>query len=222
MHENTTGASKHIALFGGTFCPIHNGHLGVALFLQHYFHFDAFYFLPNKAPTLDKIATASLEQRLAMLEIALAPYSFFTIDRREVNRATPSFMIDTLKSLRAELGEGTAISLIIGMDSFKQLHRWHDWQNIFTLCNLIVMERPGEELALAEPLRNLLASKQIQQITEPKTLCSKKRGGFYLCNAGVYPISSTMICGLIQSGGDASAFLPPAVLEYIQEKNLFR
>lgn len=222
MHENTTSAPKHIALFGGTFCPIHNGHIGVALFLQDYFHFDAFLFLPNKAPILDKTATASVEQRLAMLELALAPYPFFTIDKREANRATPSFMIDTLKSLRAELGNDIAISLIIGMDSFQQIHRWHDWEKIFTLCNLIVLDRPGaEEIHLSEPLRNLLIANCIHQITDPKDLSSTQRGGFYRCNAGIYPISSTMICGLIQSGGDAGPFLPPAVLKYIQEKSLF-
>lgn len=223
MHKNTISAPKHIALFGGTFCPIHNGHIGLALFLQDYFHFDSFLFLPNKSPTLDKTATASVEQRLAMLELALAPYPFFTIDRREVNRATPSFMIDTLKSLRAELGNDIAISLIIGMDSFQQLHRWHDWESIFTLCNLIVLDRPGaRETHLSAPLRNLQITNCIYQITDPQNLSSTQRGGFYRCNAGKYPISSTMICGLIQSGRDASLFLPPAVLEYIKENNLFR
>lgn len=223
MHENTTSAPKHIALFGGTFCPIHNGHIEVALFLQKYFQFDAFLFLPNKAPTLDKTATASLEQRLAMLKLALAPYPVFTIDRREAKRSTPSFMVDTLKSLREELGGDVAISLIIGMDSFQQFHRWHDWQKIFVLCNLIVIDRPdARETQPPEPLRKLLAKGQIHQLTDSKALSLAKRGGFYRCNAGAYPMSSTMICKLIQSGGDASPFLPPAVLKYIQEKNLFR
>lgn len=216
-------ASKHIALFGGTFCPVHNGHIGVALFLQKHFHFDQFLFLPNKAPTLDKTATATLEQRLAMLELALAPYPIFKIDRRELNRNTPSYMVKTLESLRDELNdEKAAISLIIGMDSFQQFHRWHQWQKIFTLCNLIVLERPDEiQTRPPEPLRKLLSKGEIEQITDPTTLSSTKRRGFYYCNAGAYPISSSMIRKLIQSGKDTSSFLPSKVLHYIKDNHLF-
>jgi nicotinate-nucleotide adenylyltransferase len=209
----------HIAIFGGTFCPIHNGHIGVAIFLQEHFQFDEFLFLPNKAPTLDKTTRTSVEQRLVMLELALEPYPAFIIDRREINRPTPSFMVDTLMSLREERGEDVSISLILGMDSFQQLHRWHDWQTILTLCNLIVINRPDTE---NKSLPKALEKSAIYQISDPKVLSSAKRGGFYRCNAGLYPISSTVICALIQSGGDAGSFLPPAVWTFIQEKNLFK
>jgi nicotinate-nucleotide adenylyltransferase len=222
--QNTTSAPKHIAVFGGTFCPIHNGHIGVALFLQEQFHFDQFLFLPNKAPTLDKTAAASLEHRLAMLELALAPYPMFTIDKREINRPTPSYMIETLESMRCELDdEKAAISLIIGMDSFQQFHRWHAWQKIITRCNLIVIDRPGEIKAHPpEPLRKLMQEKRLQQIFDAKLLFSTKREGFYRVNAGAYAISSEMIRLRIKSGQDIKPFVPASVLQYIKENHLFQ
>jgi len=214
---------KHIALFGGTFCPVHNAHLAVALFLQAYFQFDEFIFLPNKTPTLDKTATASPEERLAMLDIALAPYPFFTIDKRELNRTTPSYTVDTLVSIRKDLDDKTAISFIMGMDNFKQLHRWHDWQKILTLCNIIVIDRPNNENPQhPEPLSLPLIADNIYEIVDPKRLSTTNRGGFFRCHAGTYAISSTTIRNLIRAKGDAGAYLPPAVLNYIKKNHLFK
>ena len=88
-----------IAVYGGTFSPIHRGHIEVARFLQAKFTFDEFKFLPNQSPVLDKSASAPVAHRLAMLRLALAPYPQFSIDQREVERPSPSYMIDTLKSL---------------------------------------------------------------------------------------------------------------------------
>ena len=222
MQQTIIKTPQHIAVFGGTFCPIHRGHLEVALFLQKQLNFGLFLFLPNKAPVLDKEATALYVHRLAMLRLALAPYPNFKIDRREIDRPTPSFMVDTLASLRQELGDGVAISLIIGIDSFQQLHRWHDWQTLFTLCNLIVMDRPGYESSILPNLINArLIQGEIHEIKDPLILATTSRGGFYRCNAGRYDISSTTIRALIQRGDDATPFLPAAVSTYIKEKKLF-
>lgn len=216
MQKNNsfTKASKHIAIFGGTFSPIHNAHIAVALFLQEYFKFDTFIFLPNKTPTLDKTTqTASLEDRLTMLELALNPYPMFTIDLREAKRNTPSFTVDTLMSFREELGNDVAISFIIGLDNLKQFDRWHDWKKILTLCNLIVINRPCD--------KQTASTIAIPEIIDPFLLSTSKRGGFYLCDAGIYPISSTLVRNLIQSGENASAHLPAPVFNYIVQKKLF-
>ena len=213
---------KHIALYGGTFCPIQNAHICLALFLQEKFKFDEFRFIPNKEPVLDKSAATTLEHRLAMLELALAPYSSFMIDRREATRSTPSFMINTLKDLREELAHvPCAISLVIGVDNFNEFHRWHDWEKILTLCNLIVIERPGYEIThLSAPLREQLLSHQIHEITDPQELSMGGTGGFYRCNAGLYDISSTLIRDQIKVSGDVGAYLPKSVLDYIKKKIL--
>lgn len=222
MQQTMIKALQHIAVFGGTFCPIHRGHIEGALLLKKKINFDRFVFLPNKAPVLDKKAMALCVHRVAMLRLALAPYPDFKIDMREINRQTPSFMVDTLRSFRQEWGNDVAISLIIGEDSFRQLHRWHDWQTLFTLCNLIVMDRPGYECAtLPNPIKARLIQGEIHEIKDPLILSTTSRGGFYRCNTGRYDISSTTIRALIKRGDDATSLLPVAVLNYIKEKKLF-
>ena len=214
---SSNSASRHIAVYGGTFCPIHRGHIEVALFLQDLFKFDQFNFLPNKAPVLDKTAEVSLEHRLAMLQLALTPYPFFNIDRREIDRLTPSFMVETLSTLREELvDKSTAITLIIGMDSFLQFHRWREFEKILTLCNLIVLERPGWKSEIPEPLQG-----KINEIIAPYELSTGKTGGFYLCDAGKYDISSTKIREAIKAGADMRLFLTPEITDYIKKHKLF-
>jgi nicotinate-nucleotide adenylyltransferase len=213
----------HIAILGGTFCPIHKGHIQAALSLQQRFKFDRFLFIPNKAPVLDKEIDISTKHRLAMLELALAPYPEFTIDRREINRLTPSFMINTIKSLRDELDDDAiAMSLIIGEDCFQEFHRWHDWETLLTLCNLIVIERPGfKPLKLPDPLEKHLLIEKLKELNNETALFSNTRGGFFRCNAGAYPISSTQIRNLTQKGLDTDHLLPSHVLKYIKEHGLF-
>ena len=210
--------TKHIALYGGTFCPIQNAHLRLANALQAIFNFDQFRFLPNKEPVLDKIVATSLPHRMAMLELALKPYPKFMIDTREINRSTPSFMVDTLDDLRNELSEEPCnISVIIGMDNFLQFHRWHARERILTLCNLIIIERPGVEMTTLPALM----TPQPHEIVVPEALSSGETGGFYRCNAGLYDISSTRIRDLIEAGVDVGLFLPAPVWDYIKKHKLF-
>ncbi len=201
---------KRIALFGGTFSPIHNGHVNLARFLQSKFHFDEFRFVPNKAPVLDKNSIIPLADRLAMLALALAPYPEFIIDEREVHRDTPSYTVDTLIDIKRE-EKNCVISLIIGADSFRQFHRWHEWEKILTLCQLIVLERPGQDESVPKELQE-----KLHEINDVQSL-SKETGVFYRCNAGRYDISSTMVRDLIRLGKDVSAYLPPAVCTYLAE-----
>ncbi len=213
---------KHIAIYGGTFCPIHNAHLKIACFLQNKFKFDEFRFLPNKAPVLDKTPETSLKHRLAMLALALASYPQFKMDMHEVERPTPSFMIQTLEDIQKEETDGVVISLILGMDSFNNLHRWREWEKIMTLCNLIVIERPDcEAMLFASPLQDKIDSGQLNEITDAALLSLEANGGFFRCNAGWYAISSTTIRECIQTGQDASAYLPTPVWNYIMSHNLF-
>jgi nicotinate-nucleotide adenylyltransferase len=214
----------HIAILGGTFCPVHKGHIQVALRLQQHFKFDRFLFIPNKAPVFDKEIAISTEHRLAMLELALAPYPELTIDRREINRPTPSFMVDTIKSIRDELADDTiAISLIMGEDCFQEFHRWHHWQTLLSLCNLIVIERPNiEPIGLPAPLKEYIVSGDLIELMDATELLAGKRGGFFRCHAGAYPFSSTHIRELIQKNQDLSTFLPPEVIHYIEINNLFK
>ncbi len=201
---------KRIALFGGTFSPIHNGHINLARFLQSKFHFDEFRFVPNKAPVLDKGTIIPLADRLAMLALALAPYPEFIIDEREVHRHTPSYTVDTLIDIKRE-EKNCVISLIIGADSFNQFHRWHEWEKILTLCHLIVVDRPGQDRTVPKELQE-----KLHEVKDYQAM-PKETGVFFWCDAGSYDISSSMVRDLTRAGKDVSAYLPPKVCAYIAE-----
>ena len=221
-HDNVVKTMKHIAIYGGTFNPIHLGHIKVACDLQEHFKFDKFIFLPNKSPVMDKITTVSPTDRLEMLRLALASYPAFTIDEREINRPTPSFMVETLSSIREDLGnEKMAISLIIGMDSFLQFHRWCDWQKILTLCNLIVLERKGHVKRLPLLLEEAQKKGEINLIENEAQLVNGTSGGYFFYNAGLYDVSSTTVRELLKSGEDASLFLTLPVKNYIERNGLY-
>lgn len=117
-----------IAIFGGSFDPIHNGHLQTSLAIQKYFNFDSYIFLPCKTPTLKPATVANSEQRIEMILRAINRYKQnFKLDLREIERTTPSYMVETLESFRAESPEAS-ITLIIGYDAFISLSQWHQWQ----------------------------------------------------------------------------------------------
>ena len=110
-----------MGILGGSFDPIHYGHLHIALNLYQQLHLREVRFIPCKNPVSNKKIVASKQQRLTMLQLALQPYSYFSIDQRELHRASPSYMIETLASLRIELGNNTALGLILGYDNLATL-----------------------------------------------------------------------------------------------------
>lgn len=208
-----------LAIFGGTFDPIHNGHLQTSLNVQHYFKFNAFSFLPCKTPAIKPPSTATGAERVAMIELAIEDYPFFSVDLREINRATPSYMVDTLRDLRQEYPD-SAITLIIGYDALVSLPRWHQWQKLITLANLLVINRTAfSHLDLPESIAELLKT---HQTTDKEELLTTKAGVIMLFDAGNYPISSTQTRKEIQEHHYSEANLPPKVAEYIAEKNLYR
>lgn len=130
----------NIAIFGGSFDPIHNGHLQVSLSIQQHFKFDTYIFLPCKMPTIKPPTLANNDQRIEMIHLAIKDFPEFKMDLREIERPTPSYMVETLESFRAEL-PNDSISLIMGYDAFLSLPRWYQWEKIITLSNLIIINR---------------------------------------------------------------------------------
>ena len=138
---------NNILIYGGSFDPPHLGHIKTASAVQKKFNFDTFFFVPCKQPVLKSKSIASSAQRLDMLKLALTSYSQFEfqIDTRELDRDTPSFMLDTLTSFQEEYKNKASITLLLGMDAFLELPRWHQWKKILTCCDLLVMQRAGED-----------------------------------------------------------------------------
>ncbi|RAP36281.1 hypothetical protein B1207_09030 [Legionella quinlivanii] len=208
----------NVLIFGGTFDPVHKGHLGIAENVQQHFHFQRFIFLPCKLPLLKQSATASPTQRLKMLELALADYPVschFEIDEREINRPSPSYTVTTLESYREELGENVALTLLMGMDSFHQLPQWHQWTRILELANILVIKRPdispSDSSNLTESLSRHLTKREVD-------LKNTAQGLIYFFDAGAYPISSTEIRrnSLLNSEN-----MPESVLEFITHNKLY-
>jgi len=205
-----------IVIFGGTFDPIHNGHLQLATDLTARLPLTEIRFLPCRQPLLKKTPQANAEQRLAMLNIAL-PAPIFTVDKREIVRNTPSYMVTTLTSLRKELGQ-TPLALMLGMDAFITLPQWHQWQRLIELAHLIVINRPNYQIPQQEPLASFFAKHYLadqQHLTE-------QASGYIICqDLPPMHISSSQIRQQIVSGHTPKKYLPAEVWCYIQEAKLY-
>ena len=137
--------NKPIGLFGGTFDPIHHGHLQTAERLCTDLKLTQIFFILCKQPVLKPAARATAQQRLDMLALALKNYSQFTVDKRELTRDTPSYTIDTLKSYQQEM-PNTPLYFILGIDAFLQLPQWYQWQQLLDYCHLIIINRPNYKI----------------------------------------------------------------------------
>ena len=210
---------QNLILFGGSFDPVHYGHLRTALAVQQHFHFQRFVFLPCKSPVLKAITKASSQQRVDMLNLAIKPYHDFSIDLREIQRDGPSYMVDTLASFRQELGNATSITLLLGRDAYFQLPKWHKWEMLLQLSNLLIMERPESKSNLPKDLTVL----EKQHLTYNETeLFDIPCGKILHYHAGIYEISSTWIREQLKKGADVGEYLPPSIYQYIKDQELYQ
>ena len=208
-----------IAIFGGTFDPIHNGHLQASISIQNYFKFDSYIFLPCKVPTIKPPSLANNAQRIEMIKLAIKEIPDFKLDIREIERDTPSYMVETLQSFRLEYPQAS-ITLIIGYDAFLSLPNWYQWEKIITLANLLVINRMEfANQAIPEIIQRFL--KKYQSTSKDEVL-NAQAGNVFLFDAGHYDISSTSLREAIKKGADVQSTLPYRVYEYIKSQELYR
>lgn len=223
-----------IALFGGSFDPVHNGHIALAESLHERFGFQELRFLPAARSPLKGEATPD-QHRLSMIELAIRSKQAFTIDDRELKRPPPSYTIDTLKALRQELGNDTALVFILGQDSFADLPRWKDWQHLTDYAHLLVVNRPGAVSKLPEPLQNWLTprlktfhktlhkpSNEQSDTLSHEPLNQTIHGGVWMVETPPHNIASQQIRATIQAGESTKDWLNPAVSDYIAHHHLYR
>lgn len=209
----------HIAIFGGTFDPIHNGHLQTSLAIQSYFQFDTYLFLPCKIPTIKAPTLANSQQRIKMIELAINVYPGFKLDLREIERDSPSYMVETLQSFREEF-QDASITLIMGYDAFISLPSWHQWEKLITLANLLVINR--DEFILHSMPIIIQKFLEQHQSTEKSELLNNKSGVVLRFDAGHYDISSTMIRKEIKQKKDVRSKIPIKVYQYIKDEGLYQ
>ena len=200
--------SKPLAIFGGTFDPVHLGHLSVAWEASELLDADV-RLMPASVPPHRPAPTASPAQRVAMLRAALQGQSRLTVDTRELERAGPSYTIDTLIELRAEQGDRPLV-LLIGADAFANLATWHRWRELFDAAHIGVLSRPGVDARLPGALEREVADRRMADVSALRGLPAGK-----LIELAVTPleISATRIRELLAAGRDPRYLLPAGLFD---------
>ena len=210
--------NKAIGLLGGTFDPVHIGHLRPAIALLEQLSLAEVRLLPNYIPPHKATPNSSPAHRLAMVKLAVEHTLGLVADDRELQRNRPSYTLETLIELRAELPD-TPLCFLIGMDSLCHLDQWHGWQQLLDYAHLVVSHRPGWQPKFNANIRALLDTHGIQDSSQ---LHHRLNGGIYLFDNPQLDISSSQIRDCMQSGNNPQYLLPDPVLEYIREKGLYQ
>jgi nicotinate-nucleotide adenylyltransferase len=219
-----TASSAALGLLGGTFDPVHCGHLELAREARAALGLEAVRLVPAGDPPHRAAPIASASHRLAMLELAIADYQGLEVDAREIHRAGPSYTVLTLEELRNE-APARPLALILGADAFRGLPTWHRWREIFDLAHLVVVARPGAPLAAA--LAPSLAAEWRNRLNaDPRALSQSVSGAIVTQPITPHDISASAIRAQLARGApgiDAvRGLLPAAVLAYIRRNQLYR
>jgi len=219
-----------VAIVGGTFDPIHFGHLRMALESADRLNLDEVRFIPSARPPHRGEPDASDRQRLEMVELAIADEDLFVLDDREYRREGVSYMVDTLESLRAEMGDNVSLILIMGSDAFLGLASWHRWQRLLKLVHIVVVTRPGDVRVFGtnsvngSAIRDLELQKHYNShlTGDLGELHVNPCGSIYTLETTALGISASNIRNMIAAGQSPKFLLPGTVLSYINERNLYR
>lgn len=207
-----------IAFLGGTFDPIHLGHLRPALEIGEAISLKQLFFMPNHIAPHKSSSHCNPKQRCEMVELALHNQTRMDIDTRELNRHKPSYTIDTLKELKKEYPH-TPICFIMGMDSLISFDTWFHWQEILSYCHLIISHRPGFECVFNEQIQTLVDA---HQTTNKHDLHNLQMGKIYFQTTSQLAISSSEIRQLLNNDISIDYLVPEAVNDYIQEHQLYK
>ena len=209
-----------IGIFGGTFDPIHFGHLRLAEEMAEGLGLSRVRFIPAGQPPHRGVPRTTATRRLEMVRRAIAGNPRFEVDAREVQRPEPSYTVDTLTALRAELGNEQPLWLLLGTDAFRGLPTWHEWRRLFELANIAVAARPGAQLLESDALPDELKH-EVSQRQQAAGSASGPAGSVLLRQMTPLDISATVIRDTLARQGSARYLLPDAVLAYIHEHQLY-
>ena len=202
---------RPMGVFGGTFDPIHYGHLRTAFEMLQVLRFDEVRFIPCGDPPHRGTTFASASERLRMVELATAGQNGFVVDDRELRRQGPSYSIDTLLSLREEFVD-RALGLIVGMDAFLGLRGWHRWAELLDVAHIIVAHRPGWKAPDMGPLGEMLTEFGTHRVDD---LHTAPHGRVHIHAVTQLEISSTEIRELVAAGRDPRFLMPDSVRDEI-------
>ena len=205
-------------MLGGTFDPIHHGHLRMALDLRDRLGFEQVRLVPCAQPPHRESPGCSAQQRLEMVKLALDAEPKLLIDDRELRADRLSYSYDTLASLRAELGETVSLTMVMGTDSLVSLDSWHRWQELLALSHILVIARPGWQLDDQHPVAHWLQQHRAERIDE---LHRVPHGRVLLQRFAGLEISASEIRQQIAEGRSPRFLLPDAVWNHIRQQRLY-
>jgi nicotinate-nucleotide adenylyltransferase len=208
---------RPIGIFGGTFDPIHYGHLRTALELKQRLDLAAVHFVPCAKPPHRTAPMTDGALRLRMVEAAIRDEAGFVADSRELERAGLSYTIDTLASFRAEFG-GRSLCLLLGMDAFLGLPEWHHWRELTTLAHIVVAHRPGWEAPTSGALGQLLRERRAPSAAD---LATNPAGFVHVQPVTQLEISGTDLRDSLRAGRDPQFLLPDSVRQIILDTECY-
>jgi nicotinate-nucleotide adenylyltransferase len=209
---------KPIGVFGGTFDPIHYGHLRSAFEMLQALDFEEVRFIPCSDPPHRGITYANADQRYRLVEIAIAGQEGFVADDRELRRGGPSYTIDTISALREEFPD-RSLGLIIGMDAFLGLPGWHRWDEILDFAHIIVAHRPGWKAPDIGVLGELIVEHGTHRVDD---LHATTSGLVHIHAVTQLEIASTEIRELVAAGRDPRFLMPDPVRDAIRDMDLYK
>jgi nicotinate-nucleotide adenylyltransferase len=204
-----------IGILGGTFDPVHYGHLRSALEVKDIFGLTEVRLIPCAQPPHRQQPSATPWMRLEMLKLAIGSQAGLIVDDRELKRDGASYMIDTLSSLRQDFITEPLL-LFIGSDAFNQLTKWHEWQHLFDFSHIIVMTRPGYEIQQLDDLFNTRLTKNRSELMQNSS------GKLYFQQVSQLDISATAIRNMIAEQQNPGFLLPDIVIAYIRQHQLYQ
>ena len=206
-----------IGVFGGTFDPVHFGHLRPALEVLQGLQLQEIRWIPCHQPPHREMPVVDSSLRVEMLEAAIQGIDRMHVDTREIEREGPSYMVDTLESLRKEVGD-TPLCLLMGMDVFCGLDRWHRWQEIMELSHLIVMRRPDSHEPETGELAEILSDHRCEDVEQIR---SEKAGRILFFPVTQMDISASQIRETLREGKSLCYLMPDKVIEVIEREGLY-
>lgn len=213
------------ALLGGSYDPVHHGHVALGAYFAQLLQVDQLRVIPAGLPWQKSTLKATPQQRAEMVALAFAGAAYdVVVDLQEIERGAQgqaTYTIDTLRQVRAELGPSASISFLMGADQLQRLDTWHEWQALFDYAHICVAARPGFNLATAG-LPPAVAEAFSRRLGTPEQIRNTPHGLTYLAQDFAVDISATEIRAALQRGDSANSLIPPLVLDYIEQHNLYK
>ncbi|WP_199774084.1 nicotinate-nucleotide adenylyltransferase [Thiomicrorhabdus sp. Milos-T2] len=205
---------KLIGINGGTFDPVHYGHLRPALEVMQKLGLEQVRFVPCYQPVHKNQPQVSAEQRSDMIRLAIQNQPQFVLDTIEMDKGGPSYMVETLALLKEQYPDNGLV-LMMGTDAFAKFDSWYEWQNILELANILVMHRPGDSVPQKGNGGEIYRQYFVDEFSE-------MFGQIRDMSVTQLDISSTLVRESLQAGMSAEYLLPPCVMQYINKHGLYQ